>query len=243
LTDNVMPALKISGSSGGVAFENARVRGSALVIDTVTGGSDGNDTITILSANNAHTNTTLRIDTGTGTDTISVGSGYNVVAGGANIDTITVNGTTADARAIVMGDNGQMVLSNAGTLLEIESTDFTGGAGDTINLTAGVNAIIGGAGADQIIATTGRNTVLGDDGEATFYANGDLKTIASINLGNGGNDVIGLQNGVNVVIGGAGADSITAGAGVNTVLGDEGQAAFFASFFPVDILVFYRKLG
>jgi Ca2+-binding RTX toxin-like protein len=163
-----------------------------------------------------------------GTDSITVGSGYNVVAGGANVDTITVNGTTPGARGIVMGDNGKMTLDNSGTLLEIESTDFAGGAGDTINLTAGTNAIIGGAGADQITATTGRNTVLGDDGHATFYANGDLEFIESINLGNGGNDTISLQNGVNAVIGGAGADQITAGDGTNIVLGDEGQAAIFA---------------
>ncbi|MCX7396248.1 MAG: hypothetical protein NT138_01060, partial [Planctomycetales bacterium] len=135
-----------------------------------------------------------------GTDNITVGSGYNVVAGGANVDTITVNGTTAGARGIVMGDNGQMTLDNSGTLLEIESTAFAGGAGDTINLTAGTNAIIGGAGADQITATTGRNTVLGDDGKASFFANGDLRLIETINSGNGGNDTITLQNGLNVVI-------------------------------------------
>jgi Ca2+-binding RTX toxin-like protein len=163
-----------------------------------------------------------------GTDTVNVGSGYNVIVGGADSDSITVNGTTANARGIVLGDNGLLTLSNAGKLLSIESNNFASGSADTITLTNGTNAVIGGAGNDQITAGEGSNTILGDDGKATFFTNGDLQLIESINLGNGGNDVIGLQNGVNVVIGGAGADSITAGAGENTVLGDEGQAGFFA---------------
>jgi Ca2+-binding RTX toxin-like protein len=103
-----------------------------------------------------------------------------------------------------------------GTLLSIESTDFAAGARDVINLTAGTNAIIGGAGNDDITATTGRNTVLGDDGHATFYTNGDLEFIESINLGNGGDDTISLQSGVNAVIAGAGNDTISVTDGTNT---------------------------
>ncbi|MCA9066487.1 MAG: hypothetical protein KDA96_25640, partial [Planctomycetaceae bacterium] len=124
-------------------------------------------------------------------------------------------------------DNGKMTLDNSGVLLQVESTAFSGGAGDIINLTAGTNAIIGGAGNDQITATTGRNTVLGDDGLATFYPNGDLQHIESINLGNGGNDTISLQDGTNAVIAGAGADSVTATNGFNLILGDEGEADLY----------------
>jgi Ca2+-binding RTX toxin-like protein len=163
-----------------------------------------------------------------GEDTITVGSGYNVIGGGANTDTITVNGTTTTARGIVLGDNGRIVLDTAtGTLLSIESTDFAAGARDVINLTAGTNAIIGGAGNDEITATTGRNTVLGDDGHATFYANGDLEFIESINLGNGGNDTISLQSGINAVIAGAGNDSVSVTDGTNVILGDEGEARLY----------------
>ena len=142
-------------------------------------GDEGRREVLTDSSDTLTGTTTVSTLNGTigGTDTINVGSGYNVIAGGANIDTITVNGSTPSARGIVMCDNGQMVLSNDGTLLEIESTEFHGGAGDFINLSAGTNAIIGGAGDDQITATTGRNTVLGDDGHATFYPNGDLEFI------------------------------------------------------------------
>ena len=48
LTDGTTPAILIQGTSGGVAFENARVINSAIVIDTTL--VDGNDTITITSA-------------------------------------------------------------------------------------------------------------------------------------------------------------------------------------------------
>ncbi|MCX7396249.1 MAG: calcium-binding protein, partial [Planctomycetales bacterium] len=158
-----------------------------------------------------------------GTDQVTVGSGYNAIVGGAASDTIGVNGTTANARGVVLGDNGSMLLSNGGTLLSIESTDFAAGATDTITLTNGTNTVIGGAGDEQITAGAGKNTILGDDGKATFFANGDLKLIESINLGNGGNDTIALQNGTNSVIAGAGNDTITMGAGTNFVFGDEGR--------------------
>ncbi|MEZ6122879.1 MAG: calcium-binding protein [Planctomycetaceae bacterium] len=164
-----------------------------------------------------------------GKDTLTVGSGYNVVAGGANEDSITVNGTTPDARGIVLGDNGRLVIATiSGVLLSIESAEFTGGASDSIVLTAGINAVIGGAGNDSIKAGSGSNTILGDDGKATFFANGDLHAVQSINLGNGGNDTIHLSDGINSVIAGAGNDSITVGTGFNLVLGDEGEALLFS---------------
>ncbi|MEQ9409446.1 MAG: calcium-binding protein, partial [Fuerstiella sp.] len=148
-------------------------------------------------------------------DDIAVGAGRNIVVGGAAADVIDVNGNTASASAVVLGDNGTMTLSNTGTLLSIESTDFASGAADVIGLTAGTNAVIGGAGADQITAGSGSNTILGDDGRAFFFTNGDLRLIESINLGSGGADTIDLQDGTNSVIAGAGNDTITVGAGTN----------------------------
>jgi Ca2+-binding RTX toxin-like protein len=152
-----------------------------------------------------------------GADQVTVGSGYNVVVGGAASDTIGVNGTTANARGIVLGDNGSMFLSNSGDLLSIDSTDFASGAADSITLTNGTNTVIGGAGGDTISAGAGTNTILGDDGKASFFANGDLRLIESINLGIGGNDSITLSDGVNSVIAGAGNDTVSLGAGRNFV--------------------------
>ena len=166
-----------------------------------------------------------------GKDQITVGPGYNVIAGGADEDTITVNGTAASARGIVLGDNGEMTLDLAGNLLEITSTEFASGAKDIITLTSGTNAIIGGAGNDEITAGNGHNTILGDDGTATFFANGDLKLIESINLGNGGEDTIQLNNGQNAVIAGALNDIVTIQSGTNVVLGDEGRREVLTDAF------------
>ena len=162
-------------------------------------------------------------------DDIDVGSGTNIIVGGAAADEIDINGTATDASAVVLGDNGKAILNAAtGTLESIESTFFTDGATDTINISAGTNAVVGGQGGDQITAGGGQNTIIADDGSATFYASGVLFEIESTNLGNGGDDTVTLQGGTNAIVGGAGADTITATDGINTILGDEGEAALFA---------------
>ena len=162
-----------------------------------------------------------------GDDTINAGPGVNILVGGAATDTITVLDSSPTSRATVLGDSGSMTLANDRTLLTIESSTPVSGARDIIHLTSGVNTVIGGAGNDEITATTGRNTVLGDDGHATFYANGDLKFIESINLGNGGSDTISLQSGINAVIAGAGNDTVSVNDGTNVILGDEGEASLY----------------
>src|SRR5262249_25242005 len=84
-------AIVVSGTSGGVAIESAAFwNNTTVVIDTVTGGSDGNDTITINSANNAHNNTNLTISTGTGTDVVNV-NGPVSFAGAVSVTTVNVN--------------------------------------------------------------------------------------------------------------------------------------------------------
>lgn len=58
----------------------------------------------LTNGNGAPTGTTVVSSTNGlvgGTDTVTVGSGYNVVAGGANCDTITVDGATSASRGIV----------------------------------------------------------------------------------------------------------------------------------------------
>ncbi|MCA9060805.1 MAG: calcium-binding protein, partial [Planctomycetaceae bacterium] len=164
-------------------------------------------------------------ETVSGADTLTVSEGYNVLIGGSGIDDVTVQaGGGGSATAIVIGDNGSLTLSSSGDLLSITSlSGDTNGAADTISLTSGTNAVIGGAGADQITAGGGTNTVIADDGEAQFFADGSLRLIQSTNSGNGANDTISLQDGTNTVVAGAGADQVTLGGGSNFVLGDEGR--------------------
>ena len=67
------PALVISGTTGGGFFESHAVwNASALTIDTVTGGTDGNDAITIGNGNSL-------VDAGADNDTVVIGNGNTAV--------------------------------------------------------------------------------------------------------------------------------------------------------------------
>ena len=158
-----------------------------------------------------------------GIDDIDVGAGRNIVVGGAQGDLIDINGNTANASAVVLGDNGSIVLTNSGTLLELRSSDFAFGDDDLINVVTGRNSVIGGRGADLITVTSGDNILFGDDAEAYFFDDGKIRLLQSINLGSGGADTIEVSNGNNKVIAGHGADNITVQAGVLFALGDEGS--------------------
>jgi Ca2+-binding RTX toxin-like protein len=136
---------------------------------------------------------------------------------------IDINGNTANASAVVLGDNGSIVLTNSGTLLELRSSDFSFGDDDLINIVTGRNSVIGGRGADLIKVTSGDNILFGDDAEAYFFDDGRIRLLQSINLGSGGADTIEVSNGNNKVIAGHGADKITVQAGVLFALGDEGR--------------------
>ncbi len=165
LIDGVTPALKVSGSTGGVPFENARVRTSAIVIDTTS--VDGDDTITITSANNAHGNTSLTIQTGSGTDTVSI-NGPTVFSTSVNISTVNVNSTaagtlnpgttgltvtntgTASTLLGAISGSGALVKNGSGTLTLGGTTANTYSGTTTVNTgilalnkTPGVNAIPG----------------------------------------------------------------------------------------------------
>ncbi len=66
-----IPALKLSGTSGGVGFERAHVfRTNTIVIDTTD--VDGDDTVVIHSGFFGHGNTNLSINTGNGNDSVTV---------------------------------------------------------------------------------------------------------------------------------------------------------------------------
>ncbi|WP_283206900.1 calcium-binding protein, partial [Methylorubrum podarium] len=165
-------------------------------------------------------------DTGDGgNDRIDAGGGDNLVIGGSGSDTVTT-GTGGD---IVLGDNG-LVAYELGIRARVVS-DRNGGARDVIATGAGADVVLGGLGDDTIDAgrlDADADVVLGDDGRVTFDAQGRVKRAESLDPGFGGDDVIEVGGGDNLVIGGTGTDVITALGGSDIVLGDQGYALFDA---------------
>ncbi len=156
-TNPFPPALIISGTSGGVAFETvAAFNNINLVIDTGPPASPaGNDTITITSGNNAHGNTNVSINTGaTGTDSLTI-NGPITVAGTLSL---VVNGPITEAAGGAVGANllttssvGGTSLNNAGNVIPTfnaannTSGDISllNGFGNTMSI-AGINQSGGG---------------------------------------------------------------------------------------------------
>lgn len=147
-----VPALVFTGTSGGVAFEAAHVFRTTNVAVNTTLVSDGDDSITVTSGNNAHGNTNLSIITGSSTvtpDSVSV-NGDLTVAGTLTIltESLTVS-ALADAES-----------TGANVVLTVEDISLLGtitasGVGGRINLsTAGTHSMelgtLGNAGVNTV---------------------------------------------------------------------------------------------
>ena len=183
-------------------------------------------------------------DTGTtSNDVITLGSGDNVVIGGAGSDQITLGPIGSE---VIVGDDGEADFTAAGVLTTIMSTDDVYGAADTItgakdssgNYTfggSGNSVVIGGLGGDTIKIGGANNTIIGDDGKATFDpGTGSITSVTTLDPFAGGNDTITVSGGSNVILGGTGADTITVQTvstvsmlpSGNVILGDDGFATF-----------------
>ena len=133
----LIPAIVASGTSGGVAIEAAHFFNNTTVQIDTTLVSDGNDTITVTSADNAHTNDNLIINTGTGTDTVTVNGAATFQ------DDITLTTPT-------------LLLNAAGQLNSTSGTGTIGIEADSVTLTAGsqTNAGAGRVEIDPLTAGT-----------------------------------------------------------------------------------------
>lgn len=173
LSDGVTPALSVAGSSGVVGIATALVRGSGLTINTTA--SDGVDTVTVTSANNAHANTSLTINTGSGADTVAV-NGAVAMSGpisisssaiqlGANLD------TTAAAAAGSLSLTGAVTLT-AGALLTTDGAASDG----AIQITGALN----GAFAASFAAGSGNISVSGAVGGSAALASLTVHSAADV---------------------------------------------------------------
>jgi hypothetical protein len=135
----LLDALTISGSSGGVPFEVANVRGATnVIIDTTTVA--GTDTVTIASANNAHLNNALTITTGAEAGDVITVNGVATFAGTTTLNAATINlnanitnavtGTVATTINVDDNPSGQIqdgisVAAAAGATINVASGTYT----------------------------------------------------------------------------------------------------------------------
>ena len=184
-----------------------------------------------------------------GNDTISTGSGNDVVIGGLGNDGITVtagnNTVVGDEGFIqyqgqgqtggtsVLGENSSLYMDLAGTFLQ--------GGIDTISTDSGNDVVIAGLGDDGITIGNGNNVVLGDDGGITYQTGSGLRNLITTRYldtagfaaldateAGVGNDTISTGVGNDVILGGLGGDTITVEDGSNIVTGDEGFVQYQA---------------
>jgi Ca2+-binding RTX toxin-like protein len=134
---------------------------------------------------------------------------------------------------VILGDNGQVTYSINGAtgqaqLLQAVSTDTTNATGgdDTIIAGGGDNLVMAGVGADAVTTGGGVDLVMGDNGQFNWDANGLMTGFASSDPALGGDDLIDVGDGANIVVGGFGNDTITTGADVDIVLGDNGAVTY-----------------
>ena len=178
-----------------------------------------------------------------GNDTITTGTGADVVIGGLGVDAITVT----DGDNVVLGDEGFVQYQDqadtagvsvpgeaASLYLDLAGTFVQGGI-DTITTGMGDDTVVAGLGDDVVTAGDGANVVLGDEGGVTYQMGSGLRGLltsryldeagfAPLDAAEAvvGNDTITTGTGADVVIGGLGVDAITVTDGDNVVLGDEG---------------------
>ncbi len=189
-------------------------------IETTAYGIGGADTITSGSGNDL-------ILGGHDADTINAGEGDNLVAG----DDAAIDFTLQEREGVTPG--ADLDASDI-DLIVSTSTALNGGV-DTITTGNGNDIVIGGRFGDTINAAGGRNIVIGDSGVITA-ANEDVNRfgaqsmtvgrIEAIAFGDGGVDQITTLGGNDVVLGGHDDDTINAGEGDNIVLGDDGAIEY-----------------
>ena len=206
-----IPALVVGGTTGGIPVEILHAFNNVtLVIDTTS--IDGNDTLTVSSANNAHANANLQLTTGSGTDLIditgpAVTTGNQVYSGptdvGADLtaaslsfdNTVTPSGIRAVAGNLVLGSGSDLTLSISGTTAGAgyPQFDVTGTVSISGALTANVTFTPANGDTFTLIGNDSTDAVIG-----TFSGLPEgalVATIGSIDVsisyfGGDGNDVV-----------------------------------------------------
>ena len=194
-----------------------------------------------------------------GDDLIFVDEGADVVLGGSGMD--VVHAGVGDFSDVVLGDNGEVdfdTLTVPGTaLVKTIASEPTGFDGvDEIIVGDGEDFVIAGGEGDRVNYTLdadGEPVQIADGDDAADYVIGDygqalfdtttgesvIDFIETIAPEHGGDDLIFVDEGADVVLGGSGMDVVHAGVGdfSDVVLGDNGEVDFDTSTVPGTALV------
>ena len=194
-----------------------------------------------------------------GDDLIFVGEGADVVLGGSGMD--VVHAGVGDFSDVVLGDNGEVdfdTLTVPGTaLVKTIASEPTGFDGvDEIVTGDGEDFVIAGGEGDRVNYTLdadGEPVQIADGDDAADYVIGDygqalfdtttgesvIDFIETIAPEHGGDDLIFVDEGADVVLGGSGMDVVHAGVGdfSDVVLGDNGEVDFDTLTVPGTALV------
>ena len=127
-----------------------------------------------------------------------------------------------------------MVFTTGGTTENLESVNFTLGAGtailygtpgnDTLTASSGTQTLTGNGGNDKFVGTGGAVTMIGGSGNDTFIGGTGSERM----IGNGGNDTFQNSGGIDTMTGGAGNDTFIGGSGTETMTGGGGNDIFIA---------------
>ena len=167
------------------------------------------------------TQITTKLDGLGGDDTLTLGDGNNIAAGGRGKDNITA-GAGDD---ILLGDSGVINRDAAGIITHIKNIDPDQGGNDTITAGSGDDIVIGGIGSDTIDGGSGNDILIGDLGTITME-NALPSQIISIPTMLGGEDVISGGDGYDILIGGENKDQLSGGIGTDILIGDNGFVRF-----------------
>ncbi|MEC5126218.1 Calx-beta domain-containing protein, partial [Verrucomicrobiales bacterium BCK34] len=183
LAAGVVDALILSGSSGGISFETAHVRGATEIIINTEDTETGSDAITITSADGNHGNGALTINTGNDAgDSITVNGPVDFGAGTVTLSTAVLNLNSQIAAGSITGST---VTVNVSSAASIQDGIDLAGAGGTVNVAAGTyseNLLV-----DKGVSIAGAgigSTIIDATGNIVTLTSGNV-TISSLTLQNG----------------------------------------------------------
>jgi len=222
--------LSESGISG---FGDAEGRGTISYETSGTFGGgvnlllgSGADDVTVVGAMSDAV-TTLR--TGDGDDQVrfrdeSAGDdGMVVCFGEGGADTVDASAWNSDL--VLLGDDGIVSYRGAKspeTLMHVQTLQALGDSADRLRGGTGNDLLLGGQGADQLSGGAGDDILMGDGGRVT-YMEGQPRSIETVDLFKGGNDILSGGGGNDIMMGGAGNDTFYGSLSEDIIIGEYGR--------------------